>query len=94
MHEIGSPAILEIPPGVKIEFVIDFLQKGHGYFWSVVSRAPIPMILGHPPRSGLPEIVVINRTIYASPNDSVMSGRLDKMLQMLHRRETQGGIRS
>ena len=93
MHEMGTPSILEIPPSVKIEVVMDFLQRGHGYFWSIVSRAPIPMILGHPPRAGLPEIVVVNRTIYAHPNDSVMKGRLDKMLQMLDRKEERGAGR-
>jgi hypothetical protein len=91
MHESENPAILEIPPLVQIEKVMNFLQRGHGYFWSIVSRGPIPMLLGHPPRSGLPEIVVVNRTIYAHPNDPVMKGRLDKMLQVLDRKEVSSG---
>lgn len=90
MHEMTTPATLEIPPMVKIETVMHFLQHGHGYFWSIVSRNPIPMILGHPPRSSLPEIVVISRTIHAYPDDAVSVGRLQKMLQMLSRKEEQG----
>ena len=90
MHEMMKPASMEIPLIVKIETVMDFLQKGHGYFWSIVSRTPIPMILGHPPRSGLPEIVVVNRTIHAYPDDPVSIGRLEKMLEMLNRKELQG----
>ncbi|RLI57887.1 MAG: hypothetical protein DRO87_06525 [Candidatus Thorarchaeota archaeon] len=85
MPEVSHPLALEIPSGVSVTAIMDFLKRGQGYVWSVLSRGPVPLLLGHPPRSNLPEVIVISKMLFVNPGDDIARGRFVMMLDLLNR---------
>lgn len=89
-HDQESGFMLQIPPHVKLDSILAFLEQGHGYRWLRVSRAPVVMALGSAPKSGLPDLAIVNSTLYAADGSAVMCERFGMMLDLLER-QSRGG---
>jgi hypothetical protein len=91
LHESEFGMFLPIPPGVKVDAITRFLEHGHGYSWLTVSRSPVIMILGRSSKRGLPDLVIVNRTLHSSELSQTIRERFGMMLEHLER-QSKGGV--
>ncbi|TFF83646.1 hypothetical protein EU524_02205 [Candidatus Thorarchaeota archaeon] len=81
---------LPVPPNVKVEDIMMFLQRGHGYSWLVVAKTPVSMVLGRTSRTELPDLVILNEIVYSSKSSETLRERFGAMLDHLERQATGG----
>lgn len=90
-YEESAVFSLPIPPRVKIGAITRFLGGGHGYNWITISQAPVRMELGRSSRSGLPDLVIVGRTLYSNESSQSFGERLRMVLDHLDR-QAGGGV--
>ncbi|MFW9796787.1 MAG: hypothetical protein ACFFE2_07100 [Candidatus Thorarchaeota archaeon] len=77
---------LEIPLGVKPEDIMRFLELGHGYRWTVLTKQPLLIAHGNPTLGNMPELLMTGkRSIVIAGGDPAYVGRIKQALDMLQR---------
>ncbi len=87
---MGEDVSLDIPRGVTVHAIMDFLERGHGYTWKTVSKKPVLMVLGHPSKSDHPEVVIMKESLVISSPHCRTISRMEAMLDVLVRQAVNG----
>ncbi len=79
---------IEIPEGVSPEAIMSFLEVGHNYRWTVLTRLPLLVAHGAPAlgTGNMPEILLAgNRSMIIAGGDTAYVERIRHVLEMLKR---------
>ncbi len=79
---------IEIPEGMNPETIMTFLEVGHNYHWTVLTRQPLLIAHGAPARGSgnMPEILLAgNRSMIIAGGDTAYVERIRHVLEMLQR---------
>jgi hypothetical protein len=77
---------VEIPFNVRDEDIMQSLDMGHGYKWTVLIRQPVIIAHGAPTIGNMPELLITgDRTLIIEGGDPAYVERIRQVLAILQR---------
>ncbi|MHA2189260.1 MAG: hypothetical protein ACXAEB_00095 [Candidatus Thorarchaeota archaeon] len=98
MFKLNDRTSLDLPAKVAPSSVMQLLEIGHGYRWTIITRNPALLAHGLPATGDMPELLIVGKkTLIISGGNTVYVERIERILDMLSRRSqnvgmTAGGI--
>ncbi|MHA1903451.1 MAG: hypothetical protein ACXADL_08030 [Candidatus Thorarchaeota archaeon] len=87
MFKLNDRTGLELPAKVAPSSLMQLLEIGHGYRWTIITRNPALLAHGLPATSNMPELLIVGkRTLIISGGNAVYVERIERILDILSRR--------